>query len=169
MSEPAPSPPIDPDIINRLAQAERAALARRFGEALGICGDVLASFPGLAVAHATRGAILAHSGALTEAAAALETAVRLDPGQPGWHGNLAGVNRLLCRLDDAVAGAREAVRLAPHEARTWLNLGKILDDLDERDEAIDCFIKTLQREPENAEGHLGIGQMLLAEGNYRAG
>jgi Tfp pilus assembly protein PilF len=153
----------------RLVQAEQAAAQKRFNEAVGICRDVLDGNPEHAPAYAVWGAIEAHRGALVDAAGLLERAIKLDPSQAAWHGNISGIYRVQYRLDEALVAAREAVRLAPAVARNFVNLAKVLVDRGERDDAVACFMNALVRETENAEAHLGIGQILLADGDFRPG
>ena len=170
MSDPAPAAdPTTEALIARLGQAETAAGKKQFFEAVGICRDILETHPDHAPAYAVWGAIEAHRGQLGEAAALLERAVKLDPSQANWHGNLSGIYRIQYRLDEALVSAREAARLAPAQARNFVNLAKVLVDRGERDDAVTCFMAALIRETDNPEGHLGIGQILLAEGNFRPG
>lgn len=156
-------------ITEQLTRAEQAARQKRFGEAVGICQDVLEANPGLASAFAVYGAIEAHRGRTAEATRLLETAVKGDPSVASWHGNLSGLYRVQYRLDDALAAAREAVRLRSDLARNHVNLGKVLVDRGERDEALTAFFAALACDPENAEGHLAVGQILLARGDMRPG
>lgn len=153
----------------RLVQAEQAAAQKRFNEAVGICRDVLEGNAECAPAYAVWGAIEAHRGALADAARLLERAIKIDPNQAAWHGNISGIYRVQYRLDEALAAAREAVRLAPAIARNFVNLAKVLVDRGERDDAVACFMNALVRETDNSEAHLGIGQILLAEGDFRPG
>ncbi len=172
MSETPQDPAADPEreaLTARLTQAEAAAARKHFNEAVGVCRDILEAKPDCAAAMAVLGAIEAHRGRLGEAARLLERAVALDPTQAAWFGNLSGIYRILYRLDDALAVAREAVRLAPSLPRNHVNLAKVHVDRGERDEAVASFLAALMRDTDNAEGHLGIGQILLAEGNFRPG
>ena len=172
MPDPAPETVADPEreaLAARLVQAEQAAGLKRFNEAVGICRDILDATPECASACAVWGAVEAHRGDLAQAAGLLERAIKIDPGQAAWHGNLSGIYRVQYRMDEAVAAAREAVRLAPGQARNFVNLAKVLVDRGERDDAITCFMAALVRETGNPEAHLGIGQILLAEGEYRPG
>jgi Flp pilus assembly protein TadD len=153
----------------RLVQAEQAAAQKRFNEAVGICRDVLEGNAECAPAYAVWGAIEAHRGALADAARLLERAIKIDPNQAAWHGNISGIYRVQYRLDEALVAAREAVRLAPAIARNFVNLAKVLVDRGERDDAVACFMNALVRETDNSEAHLGIGQILLAEGDFRPG
>jgi Tfp pilus assembly protein PilF len=172
MPDTAPDPVADPEreaLAARLTQAEQAAAQKRFNEAVGICRDILDSHPHCAPAYAVWGAIEAHRGALADAATLLERAVGMDATNAAWHGNLSGIYRMQYRLDEALTAAREAARLAPMQARNLVNLAKVLVDVGKRDDAMACFMSALVREPDNAEAHLGIGQILLAEGDFRPG
>ncbi len=166
--EPSPDPEREA-VTARLSQAEAAAARKHFHEAVGICRDILEAKPECAAAMAVLGAIEAHRGHLLEATRLLERAVALEPGQAAWFGNLSGIYRIMYRLDDALTVAREAVRLAPALARNHINLAKVHVDRGERDEAVASFMHALVRDTDNAEGHLGIGQILLSEGNFRPG
>jgi len=156
-------------ITEQLNRAEQAARAKRFGEAVGICQDVLEANPNLPAALAVYGAIEGHRGRTAEATRLLEAAIKGDASVANWHGNLSGLYRVQYRLDDALAAAREAVRLRPDAARNHVNLGKVLVDRDEREQGLDAFFEALARDTENAEAHLAVGQILLARGDMRPG
>lgn len=153
----------------RLVQAENAANGRHFNEAAGICRDIVEARPDCAPAYALWGATEARRGVLADAIKLLERAITLDPGQAAWHANLSGIYRVLYRLDEALIAAREASRLAPNAASSYVNLAKVQVDRGERDEAVSSFMLALLHEPSNPEAHLGIGQILLAEADFRPG
>lgn len=167
--------PADPEaerkkaIHETLLRAEQALAAKRYGEAIGICQDVLEANPDLAPALALLGAILGHRGDLVRGTAMLERAIARDATVPAWHTNLSGLYRMQYRVQEAVTAAREAVRLRPDLARFHVNLGKALVDNGERDAALSAFLTALGREPSNAEAHLAIGQILLARGEMTPG
>ncbi|MBV9784727.1 MAG: glycosyltransferase family protein [Acidisphaera sp.] len=172
---PPPAPAKDPAtlrreaLLERLGRAEQAAKARHFGEATGICQDILAENPDLPAALAVMGAVLGHRGELAQATVLLERAVAADATVAAWHGNLSGLYRMQHRLDEALASGLEAVRLKPDQAGNHLNLGKVHLDRGEREAALGEFLETLARDPENPEAHLAIGQILLAAGDLRPG
>ena len=62
-----------------LARAQAAAQAKRFGEAAGICDDVLAAAPDHAPALALQGMIAAHTNDPERGITLLERAVTLRP------------------------------------------------------------------------------------------
>jgi len=173
-TEPA-KPAEDPAAARRkavaeaLARAEEAAKAKRYGEASGVCQDILETVPGHPPALALLGAIAGHRGDMVRAIDLLEQAVAAEPSVAAWHSNLSGLYRLQYRIDAAVTAGRLAVKLRPDAARYHVNLGKALIDANLREEAIGCFMMALAREPQNAEAHLAIGQVLLARGEMKPG
>jgi len=171
----AAKPPEDPQAARRKAlaemigRAEEAAKAKRYGEAIGICQDLLEGQPAYPPALALLGAIAGHRGNMTQAVELLERAVAAEPNVASWHSNLSGLYRLHYRLEEALTAARLAVKLRPDAARYHVNLGKALIDCELREEALISFLTALAREPQNAEAHLAIGQVLLARGDMRPG
>jgi hypothetical protein len=153
----------------QLQRAEQAMLAKRIGEATGICQDMLESAPDHPPALALLGAIAGHRGDLPRGIALLEQAIGADRSVAAWFGNLSGLYRLAARLPEAVATAREALRLQPGTARFLVTLGKALMDSGEHTEAMAAFCAALAREPSHAEAHLAVGQMLLARGEFQPG
>jgi Flp pilus assembly protein TadD len=156
-------------LTETLQRAEEAAKAKRYGEAAGICNDLLEGTPNFPPALALLGAIAGHRGDIPGAIEMLERAVKGDASAASWHSNLSGLYRLQYRLDDALASALTAVKLRGDAARYHVNLGKALIDCNRREEAIGSFMTALAREKNNAEAHLAIGQILLARGEFRPG
>jgi Flp pilus assembly protein TadD len=170
--EPANTPQTQaqPDpIATSLARAEQAAQAKRMNEAIGICRDVLEQQPNNAAAMALLGSVLAHRNEMADAIALLEKACALRADIPAWHNNLSSLYRMDWRLDEAVAHGQMAVRQAPNNPAIRLNLAKALMDRGDRWEAVSGFLDVLSREPQNAEAHLAIGQILMSHGETRPG
>ena len=177
-TEPPQAPPSAADqaraarlkaLHEQVQRAEQALGAKRFGEAAGICQDVLEGAPEYPPALALLGAIFGHRGDLGRAVAHIEQALGRQPGVAAWHSNLSGLYRLLYRFDDAVTAAAEAVRLQPNVARFRVNLGKALMDRGERARAIEEFLAAIGLEAGHPEAHLAIGQILLASGEMKPG
>jgi Flp pilus assembly protein TadD len=156
-------------LTETLQRAEEAAKAKRYGEAAGICNDLLEGTPNFPPALALLGAIAGHRGDIPGAIEMLERAVKGDASAASWHSNLSGLYRLQYRLDEALTSALTAVKLRADAARYHVNLGKALIDCNRREEAIGSFMTALAREKNNAEAHLAIGQILLARGEFRPG
>ena len=170
MSDPT-SAPVDPqqELLAQLQRAEQAGRAGRYGEADGICRDVLKQHPNLPAAMAMRGTVAALDGDIEGGIALLEPAIAAEPSNAVWRSTLCDLYRLVCRLDDALAVGRAALALAPRRALYMVNLGKVFADRLEWDESLAHFLAALSIEPENPSAHLGIGQILLGLGQFRAG
>jgi hypothetical protein len=152
-----------------LIRARAAAQAKRFGEAAGICNDVLAAAPDNAPALALQGMIAAHTGDPERGIALLERAVTLRPGVASWYANLSALYRMVYRMQDALRVGQEAVRLDPQNADHLVNLSLVFTDADEREHALACLLRALGLRPDHADGHLALGQNLLAMGDFEPG
>jgi Flp pilus assembly protein TadD len=84
-----------------LARAQTAGQAKRYGEAAGICNDVLAASPDNPTALALLGMISAHTGDPERGVLMLERATGLRAGVAGWYANLSALYRMTYRLQDA--------------------------------------------------------------------
>lgn len=156
-------------IEQALTRAQSAAQAKRFGEASGICNDILATQPDFAPALALLGMVAAHTGEIDRAVDLLERAVRRQPGVAAWYGNLCTLYRLIYRLQDALEAGTQAIRLAPNNADYLVNLSLVFTDMDERDRAIACLLRALGVNAEHADAHLALAQNLLAQGEMEPG
>lgn len=152
-----------------LTRAQAAAQAKRFGEAAGICQDVLAASPGNPSALALLGVVHAHRGEVEQAIEHLQSAAQKQPGVAAWYANLCSLLRMLNRIDEAVASGREAVRLAPDNPDNLVNLSLALTDIDEREQATACLIRAIGLNDQHADAHLALAQLLLARGEFEPG
>lgn len=152
-----------------LARAQAATQDKRFGEANGICQDVLNTSSDHPSALALQGVIAAHTGDPERAVELLERALRRQPGVASWHANLCSLYRILNRVQDAVASGREAIRLAPDSADNLVNLSLAFTDLDERENAVACLLRAIGLNPTHADARLALAQNLLAQGELGAG
>jgi hypothetical protein len=152
-----------------LARAQAAAQARRFGEAAGICNDVLAASPDNAPALALLGMIAAHTNDPERGIALLERAVAARPGVASWFANLGALYRMVYRMQDALRTGQESIRLDPQNADHLVNLSLVFTDVDDREHAVACLLRALGLKPDHADGHLALGQNLLATGDFPSG
>ena len=152
-----------------LARAQVATQSKRYGEAAGICSDVLATDPEHPSALALLGIIYAHQGHVDHAIEMLERAVRRHSGVAAWHANLCSLYRIVNRIQEALAAGREAVRLAPDSADNLVNLSLVLSDLDDRERALACLLRALGLNDSHADAHLAMAQNLLAQGELDPG
>ena len=152
-----------------LARAQAAAQAKRFNEAAGICNDVLATSPDHASALALLGMVAAHTNDPERGIIMLERAVSVRPGVASWYANLSALYRMVYRMQDALRVGQEAIRLDPQNADHLVNLSLVFTDVDDREHAIACLLRALGLKPEHADGHLALGQNLLAMGDFEPG
>ena len=168
-ASPPPDNPVAAALAKHLAHAHQAAKDKRYGEADGICRDLLRAHPGLAGALGLRGSVAAIEGQVDLAIELLEQAIAAQPQNATWRSTLGDMYRMACRMDEALALGKEVVRAQPRHPGFLVNLGKIYSDRGDFDEALTHYIAALAIEPENPNAHLGIGQILLARGQLRSG
>jgi Glycosyltransferase family 9 (heptosyltransferase)/Tetratricopeptide repeat len=152
-----------------LARAQAAAQAKRFGEAAGICNDVLAASPENPPALALLGMIAAHTNDPERGITLLERAVTAQPGVATWYANLSAQYRVVYRMQDALRVGQEAIRLDPQNADHLVNLSLVFTDVDDREHAMACLLRAVGLRPDHADGHLALGQNLLATGEFEPG
>ncbi|PYV41350.1 MAG: hypothetical protein DMG09_04875, partial [Acidobacteria bacterium] len=120
---------------------------------------------------------------LGEAQTQLREVVRRQPGNPAAHMNLGNLLMKSGQTQDAktcfsnarraaqdkLAAARtqlrEVVRQHPADARAHINLGNLLIELGDTEEAKTCFSDALRLEPDAVERKLQEGKSLVAQGN----
>jgi Flp pilus assembly protein TadD len=167
---PAPAPPAGAETADQaLARALNAAKLRRINEAIGICRDVLAAVPDMPGALGLLGGIVGQEGRVDEAIALLERATARQPGVANWHLNLCALYRGKNMLDDALRAGLDAVRYSPETANHRVELALTHLTRGERDLAGRNFREGIGKEPENAAAHMGLGELLLALGEYSPG
>jgi ADP-heptose:LPS heptosyltransferase/Flp pilus assembly protein TadD len=179
MSTPPPPPPVQPaapapaqgaeTAEQALARALNAAKLRRVNEAVGICRDVLAVSPELPGALGLLGGILGQEGKVDEAIQLLEAAIARQPAVANWHLNLCALYRGKNMLDEALRAGMEAVRYSPESSNHRVELALTHLSRGERSEAGKQFREGIAKEPEAAAPHMGLGELLLALGEYGPG
>jgi tetratricopeptide (TPR) repeat protein len=128
-----------------------------FAHALAVTADNAVAHNGLARALFERGAI-------AEAVAHCEEAVRIAPGMPDAESNLVRGLLALGRTAEAAERARDGLRLRPDDARSHVNAGLIARGEGRIDDAIASFRQALRLDPGDPEAHLNLGAALLATG-----
>jgi Tfp pilus assembly protein PilF len=170
---PATAPPAarpgGETVEQALTRAQAAAQAKRYGEASGICNDVLAVAPDHPPALALLGIISALQGDPDRGIGLLERATTLRPGNASWYAHLASLCRATYRMDQALAAGQESVRLDPNNADHLVNLSLVFVDVDDRERAIACLLRALGLKHDHADGHLALAQNLLAMGDFAPG
>lgn len=152
-----------------LLRAQAAAQAKRYGEAKGICNDVLAANPEYPSALALLGILHGMTADPEQGIALLEQALKLRPGNGTWNAHLASLCRATYRMDRALSAGQESVRLDPNNADHLVNLSLIFVDVEDRERATACLLRALGLNHKHPDGHLAMAQTLLATGDFAAG
>ena len=120
--------PLSPSVQKAFDDAGRALRAGRAADAERGYRALVQSNPELGGPHANLGVMYRHAGKLTESAAELEQAVKLNSKQPVYLNQLGITYRQLGQFDKARDAYERAVEADPAYAAPVLNLG-ILNDL----------------------------------------
>ncbi len=152
-----------------LLRAQAAAQAKRFGEASGICNDVLLAVPEHPPALALLGIVAGMTNDPERGITLLDRAIKLRPGNGTWNAHLASLCRATYRMEQALTAGQESVRLDPNNADHLVNLSLIFVDVDDRDRAMACLLRALGLNHKHADGHLALAQNLLSTGDFTPG
>ncbi len=156
-------------IEQALVRAHVAAKDKRFGEAGGICQDILGLSPNNSGAVALLGIVHAHQGDVDGAIRLLESAIAYQSSVGAWHANLCNLYRMTNQIDKALISGREAVRLDPANSDSLVTLSLVFADLGDRTNAIAALLRALGLNDQHADAHLALAQILLAQGEFDSG
>ena len=131
----------------------------RYDEAAGISRAGLAVAPGSAELRFALGVALLVDGA-TNAAAQVQSALKLAPHLPGAPAILGSTLAKLGRLDEAAAQYSEALSLEPNNPGLHSELAMILAAAGKLDEAARHLSEALRFQPDNAQAHCQLGVVL---------
>ncbi len=159
--------------LGRTAEAE--PLARSAAEILAGPNDqptarpaTLAQRLGGADALVLFAVILGARGAEAEALKVVQRAVALAPEHFDAHFTLG---RALYGVGDSAAAVRSfraALKLQPDNARALFFLATALENAGDATGALDAYRNLVARRPQAAEGHLGLGVLLIKRGGEEA-
>lgn len=139
-----------------------------WGDPVRLWTDTVQKSPGKARVHGNLGKALLDAGRYDEAAAAFETALRLDPSLGGAYNNLAVIYiDHLKQYDRAKDWLSAALQRYPNFASAYLNLGVIA--LNQRDlpEAIRLFSRVLELDPQNQSAHYNLAACYINLRQFR--
>ena len=105
----------------------------------------------------------------TEAIAAYQRAISLDPDHANAHGNLGVLLRATGKPVEAEAAYRTAIRLDPAHIDAYTNLGILLTALKRSEEALACFCRVDHVAPEAPRGPQTEGDGALHDRRDRRG
>ena len=106
------------------------------------------------------GFVLAQTGRIADAAACLERAVAVNPGDAAAQSNLGYMLQQLDRPQEALACYDRAIRSHPNHAGAHCNRGHVLLALECADEALASLDRALALAPSMAEAHHNRGNAL---------
>ena len=106
------------------------------------------------------------AGRSTEALAAYEQAIRLDPNFALAYYNKGVALRALKRYEEALSAFEQAIRLDPNEANAYRNKGIALSALKRYEEAFSAFEQAIRLDPNEANVYYNKGNTLGALQRY---
>jgi len=101
----------------------------------------------------------------SEARAAYEKAVSLDPSHVDAHVNLGRLFHDDGALEAAAKHYRAALQVDPEHPVAAFNLGVALDDLGHLSDAADAYRRAIDLDPENADAHYNLAGILERTGD----
>lgn len=125
---------------------------------------ILQTEPGSAQAWLGRGTAALELKRYGLALHAMKEALRIAPADPYAHANLAGVLRVLGRLDEAQAHALRASVQLPDEPLVQLNRWLLAQDRGELTAAAAGYLEVARRWPQLSAAHYHHGHALLVQG-----
>ena len=116
-------------------------------------------------AHASTAALLFELGRTQEALEHFEIMLRLRPGDPAGHYNLAVAHAMRGSSESAHRHYQEALRLQPDYLEARVNYANFLLQADRRTEAENHYREALRLQPDAVTALNGLGTLRLREGN----
>ncbi len=108
--------------------------------------------------------MLLNAGRAAEAMSAAETALALQPGEPGAMAVWAAALAALQAMDPAIAGLEISAVLRPDDPTVPLELGHSYAELGQAQAAERAFKRVLALDPSSAPAHAGLGALYLSVG-----
>jgi Tfp pilus assembly protein PilF len=127
-----------------------------------------AASPGSARAHLNVGNVARRQGRLTDAAAAYQRALQIDPDYPGALSNLAWIYASQGRIDDALPLVQRALEQAPDDVNLLNNLGSIYFQKRRFADAARLFERSIERDPRQPIAHYNLALIRIEEGKHNA-
>jgi tetratricopeptide (TPR) repeat protein len=128
-----------------------AALLGDHQHAAEILGEGLAAHPHAAALYNNLAVVNERQGKYDDAQAALEKGIQEDPGLAQLQKNLGDLLYRVGRYDDAFDAYQRAVKANPDiGGDVYLKLGNIRFRRQDRDEAVRCWERALELDPDNA-------------------
>jgi protein O-GlcNAc transferase len=147
-----------------LKQALELHRAGRLDDAAAIYEQLLEENPAHADASHLLGLVRFRNKDYESAIRLIRAAIRRDPDNPIYHGNLGNVFKDAGRPGDAIAAYRRALEIDPGYAEVHNNLGYVLQIGGQMKEAIGHYHKAIASRPDNYRAHYNLGNALFLSG-----
>ncbi len=110
-----------------------------------------------AMAHYNLGVIHAKGKNFAKAVAEWETALKLDRKDENILNSLAWAYEKLGKREKALARLDQSIKLSPFDSKTHFSSGRIKYDMENTDDAIDSFKKSVQLDPNFGDAYYRLG------------
>ena len=162
---------IDPNVANAYKLMGNAFQHMgQLTEAMGYYAKAIVIQPDLPEAYANLGTIYAKQKQWEEAAAYYQKAIHYNPSFTAAYRHLAKVYEKLERHQDRFHYLYSAITLAPEEATVaelW-DVGQALSECKHTQEAIACFKKLLELDPNHRQANQALADLLEESGDWQA-
>lgn len=101
-------------------------------------------------------------GNYAESASAYRRASRMAPENPNFAVGIATALAASKQMEEARSILLAVVKQWPNWVAAWFNLGKLAQDTDERQQALEAYQRALEIDPQYANAHLNRGVVLQA-------
>ncbi len=139
----------------------------RYAEAVDSFRSALAFHGDETIIQVQLGHALLNSGEIDAAFESLTRSIELDDGVAMAHYDLAVIHAQRSELSEAEGAVRRALALESATA-SWDLLGRVLIRMGDHDEAIECYQKAVELDPDFASAHYSIGYLLGSQGRMEA-
>lgn len=128
----------------------------RFAEAEAPLRRALDLLPDRAESHRDLGWVLTRLGRIEEAVACHQRAIALEPNDAAMHYALGATQYLADDLAASETSFRNTLALSSSHAAAWHGLGNVLRTLGRFEEALSCFHRAAELDPELPEVHRSL-------------
>jgi serine/threonine-protein kinase len=135
-------------------------------EALAAVDKALAIDPMLADAHASKGLILSHSGALAEGLKHLQRAVELNPGHAAAYNLLGRALYSYERIPESLAAIEKSISLDPVSMMVHTGAGDAYYFAREYEKSVVHYKMSIELDPRFDGTHTGLARSLEALGRF---
>jgi tetratricopeptide (TPR) repeat protein len=128
-----------------------AALLGDSARAVAVLNEGVTAYPHAAVLLNNLAVVLERAARYDEARAAADRGIHEDPAVPQLHKNFGDLQYRATQYDDALESYLRATKVNPElGSDVYLKLGNIRLRRRERDEAVRCWERALELDPDNA-------------------